>query len=55
MDGRVKLQVLRNDGRWRTVWVKPDMLMANITLLKSYGIKFRVVEEVQSDQDRAAT
>ncbi len=54
MDGRVKFQVQRQNGHWRTVWVKPDMLMVNITLLKSYGIKFRVVEEVQSDQDRAA-
>lgn len=51
MDGRVKFQVWNEKRQyWVTAYVKPDMLMANITLLKSYGIKFRVVEE-KHDQD----
>ena len=43
MAGRVKFQV-RGPHGWRTAYVKPEMLMANITLLKSFGIKFRVHE-----------
>lgn len=44
MVGRVKFQVQAASGRWRTVYVKHDMLMANITLMRSYGIKFRVAQ-----------
>lgn len=40
---REKLQVWSEaQGRWKTVYVLADKLMANITLLRAYGIRFRV-------------
>jgi hypothetical protein len=45
MNGRIKLQIWSESlGRWRTVYVLPAGLTANVVLLRSYGIKFRVVE-----------
>jgi len=39
---REKLQVWSERlQQWRTVYVLVDKLMANITLLRAYGIKFR--------------
>lgn len=42
MVGRVKFQVWGKHG-WCTAYVKSEMLMTNITLMRGYGIKFRVV------------
>lgn len=43
MKDRIKFQVWSEDfQRWKTVYVRQDMLMTNVTLLRSYGIKFRV-------------
>jgi hypothetical protein len=40
---RVMFQVyVYGDKRWRTVYVKFDMLAANMALLRGYGIRFRV-------------
>lgn len=43
MVGRVKFQVWGKYG-WCTAYVKADMLMANVALMRGYGIKFRVVD-----------
>lgn len=43
MKGRQKFRVWSEEKqRWRTCFVLPAMLMANMSLLKAYGIKFRV-------------
>ena len=43
MKDRQKLQVWSEEHqRWKTVYVLNQMLLANITLLKAYGIKFRL-------------
>lgn len=43
MFGRTKLQVWSKDHQcWRTAYVRPDQLMANVTLLRTFGMKFRV-------------
>lgn len=39
---RVKLQVQRDDGRWRTAYCLITMLHENLILLKAYGFKVRV-------------
>lgn len=40
---RGKIKIWSEDlQRWRVVYVRHDQLMSNITLLKSYGIKFLV-------------
>lgn len=43
MVGRLKFQVWGKHG-WCTAYVKLSMLHANATLMRAYGIKFRVVE-----------
>jgi hypothetical protein len=40
---RIKFQVLGENG-WKTAYVLPDKLMANITLMRYFGITFRVVQ-----------
>lgn len=45
MVGRVRFQVWSTAKKcWRQVYVKYDMVHANVTLLRSYGMKFRVIE-----------
>lgn len=42
MNDRTKVQIWSPLG-WRTVYILPMLLMGNITLLRGFGIKFRVV------------
>lgn len=42
MNGRVKLQVQRNDGRWRTAYCLITLLHENLIHLKAFGFKVRV-------------
>jgi hypothetical protein len=42
--GRVKFQVWGKYG-WCTAYAKVSMLHANISLMRGYGIKFRIVEQ----------
>jgi hypothetical protein len=44
MVGRVKFQVWGKYG-WCTAYVRYGMLHQNLTLMRAYGIKCRVVEE----------
>ena len=40
---RIKFQVWSGtQQRWRTVYVKADMLRPNVILLRAYDMKFRV-------------
>lgn len=41
MVGRVKFQVLRTDGRWRTAYVKAELLGHNIYAFLRYGFTIR--------------
>jgi hypothetical protein len=43
MNTRAKFQVWSESFKqWRTVYVLPGMLLANMALMRAYGIKFRV-------------
>ena len=42
MKGRIKFQVQRENGRWRTVYVLGKQLRENVIALKGYGFKIRV-------------
>ena len=42
MNGRIKFQVQRENGRWRTVYVRAEALRENVIALKGYGFKIRV-------------
>jgi hypothetical protein len=39
---RVKFQVQRTDGRWRTAYCLVTMLHENLIHMKAYGFKVRV-------------
>lgn len=43
MNSREKFQVWSDAQKyWRTAYCLPSMLFANLTLMKSYGLKVRV-------------
>lgn len=42
MNGRVKLQVQNERGRWRTAYCLVTMLHENLIHLKAFGFKVRV-------------
>lgn len=42
MNGRLKLQVLNDKGRWRTAYVLITMLHENLIMLKAHGFKVRI-------------
>jgi hypothetical protein len=45
---RVKFQVWGKYG-WCTAYAKVSMLHANISLMRGYGIKFRIVSDAAND------
>lgn len=42
MNRRIKFQVQREDGRWRTVYVRVEQLRENVIAFKGYGFKIRI-------------
>lgn len=43
MHGRIKVKILSTAlNRWKTVYILPNMLYANITLFKAYEIGFKI-------------
>lgn len=42
MIGRVKLQMLTIDGRWRTAYCRLSLVYDNIILCRKFGIEVRV-------------
>lgn len=43
MQGREKFQVWSvAHQQWRTVYVRPEMIFPNVTVLKAYGFKVRI-------------
>lgn len=46
MNNRIKFQVWSDDQqRWKTAYVRVDMLYANLVLMRSHGLKVRIRQE----------
>jgi hypothetical protein len=43
MENRIKFQVfVIQANRWKTAYVRADMLRVNVILMRKYGIQFRI-------------